>query len=395
MLALVHIGSPTLVGQYGIALAIGAPVMAFANLQLRGLQATDAKRQFDFGDYFGLRVISTSVAMVMIVVLAVRSGQSNTVTLAAIFLGLRAGVLSISDVFYGFFQQHERLDKVAQATIWSNGVNWLAFVVGLVATEDLVIAVACATLAALIPLAVHNLPTARAIVSATGRQMSLRPRWDIARLRPLFKQALPLAIVSFLISLNANIPRYFFAGSVGLDDLGIFVALLSFLIASDTMGQAVAQTISPRLARLYAANDRRAFVSLLGRVEMIAATATIVGIGAAGLLGPEVVSLVYEAQYAQEPAAIVWLAIAAGFGLMGRFVANAITAARRLNIQVLNNIVGVLVLTVACVLLIPNFGVVGGMAAVAASAISRFLLNSLVCFKFLQDWPAQAPTLSH
>src|SRR5450759_4705386 len=43
-------GTPAMVGQFALALAVTAPIMILANQGLRALQATDAQRHFTFGD---------------------------------------------------------------------------------------------------------------------------------------------------------------------------------------------------------------------------------------------------------------------------------------------------------------------------------------------------------
>src|SRR5947208_17078221 len=52
---LAKLGSAEMVGQFAFALAIVMPVIALTGLQLRVVQATDAKHEFVFGYYLGLR----------------------------------------------------------------------------------------------------------------------------------------------------------------------------------------------------------------------------------------------------------------------------------------------------------------------------------------------------
>src|SRR6476660_1556484 len=54
--ALAKLGNPELVGQFALALAVTSPVFMLANLQLRGVQATDAQSQYTFADYLRVRV---------------------------------------------------------------------------------------------------------------------------------------------------------------------------------------------------------------------------------------------------------------------------------------------------------------------------------------------------
>ena len=62
LVALAKAGSAEMVGQFALGLAVTAPVFMFANLQLRSLQATDAKEQYAFADYLGLRVLGVVIA---------------------------------------------------------------------------------------------------------------------------------------------------------------------------------------------------------------------------------------------------------------------------------------------------------------------------------------------
>src|SRR5580704_14620345 len=66
LVLLARLSSPEAVGQFSLGLAIAAPVMLFAGLQLRAVQATDARVQFQFSDYAGLRILLTAVAALLI-----------------------------------------------------------------------------------------------------------------------------------------------------------------------------------------------------------------------------------------------------------------------------------------------------------------------------------------
>src|SRR4051812_45337492 len=66
LVIIAKLGSAELVGQFALGLAITAPVLMFSNLQMRGIQATDAKREYSFGDYLGLRLLTTLLALLII-----------------------------------------------------------------------------------------------------------------------------------------------------------------------------------------------------------------------------------------------------------------------------------------------------------------------------------------
>ena len=80
--------SPAMVGQFGLGLAIAAPVFMFANLQLRSIQATGLSTEIEFGDYLGYRLISTLVAMLAILGVAVWAGYGLSPTRVILAVGI-------------------------------------------------------------------------------------------------------------------------------------------------------------------------------------------------------------------------------------------------------------------------------------------------------------------
>src|SRR5262245_54066435 len=55
VVVLAKLGTPEMVGKFTFALSLTAPVILLANLNLRRLQATDARHEYEFGEYLGLQ----------------------------------------------------------------------------------------------------------------------------------------------------------------------------------------------------------------------------------------------------------------------------------------------------------------------------------------------------
>src|SRR4051812_678202 len=64
LVVLAKLSSAEMVGRFALGLAVTAPVLLLTNMQLRTIQATDVRRQFDFSDYVRLRLITTTVALI-------------------------------------------------------------------------------------------------------------------------------------------------------------------------------------------------------------------------------------------------------------------------------------------------------------------------------------------
>ena len=66
--AFTKLGSVKMVGVFSLGLAITAPVYMFLNLQLQGILATDKKNNYSFNEYFSLRLMTSNIGMLLIMV---------------------------------------------------------------------------------------------------------------------------------------------------------------------------------------------------------------------------------------------------------------------------------------------------------------------------------------
>lgn len=115
LIILAKLGTTQMVGRFSLGLAIRAPVMIFANMALRPVQATDAKREYLFCDYLGLRLITTFLALLVIATISFIGGYGKETSLVILIVGIAKAFEAISDVYYGPLQQHERMDRIAKS----------------------------------------------------------------------------------------------------------------------------------------------------------------------------------------------------------------------------------------------------------------------------------------
>src|SRR5579871_649703 len=106
-------GNPTIVGQFALGLAVSAPIFMFTNMYLRGVQATDARSEFEFADYFTLRVLSSFVGLILVLATALIVNLDSTTRLTVSLLGCGKAVESLGDAMAGLLQKRERIHQVA------------------------------------------------------------------------------------------------------------------------------------------------------------------------------------------------------------------------------------------------------------------------------------------
>jgi len=103
------------VGLFGLAMAVIVPVTQLFDLGLRKAQATDVAREYHFNHYFSLRVVTSSVALLLIILVGSALGVSAYGWTVVFLMALAKVIEGQSDVFHGLFQHHSRMDYIARA----------------------------------------------------------------------------------------------------------------------------------------------------------------------------------------------------------------------------------------------------------------------------------------
>jgi O-antigen/teichoic acid export membrane protein len=375
LIALARLGSTEALGQFALALAITAPVIIFSQLQLRAVQATDAHRAFTFAHYLTLRLITTAMALGVVVVLLGASNYGRDTILVTAGVALAKAFDAVTDVFLGRWQQDERMDAVA-ITFMAGGIATLSVATAATALSGHAAAAAFAWAAA----AAANLAVVRAR-SSRMYHLADTLAWERVALVKLARLAVPLGFVMMLISLNATIPRFFLEQLEGLHALGIFAAVTSLSIAGGTVMNAVGQSLSPRLSRAFAAGDT-------GDARAIAARLVAVGsiLGLGGLLlalaaGRFLLGFVYGDTYAGAQELLVVVALAAALGYLGSALGYMLTAAREFVLQAPLFALVALATAAAGYALIPRLGLAGAGWSLVVGAGVQVIASAILLYR--------------
>jgi len=374
------LGTPEMLGQFALGLAVVSPVITLTNLQLQQVQATDARQQYQFGDYLALRLITTPLAIVVILGIVFITDYRWETVLVILLVGLARAAESVSDVFYGLLQQRERMDRVAKSMVikgllsliaLSLGVYYLGSVVwgavGLLFAWTLVLLAYDIWSGAVV---LQDLPQGRPRLTSRKALLSkLQPRWQIKTLKELVRLALPLGVVAALVLLNTNIPRYFIERYLGEWELGIFAALAYIMVAGLLVLLAIAQAVSPRLAKHYVARNGRQFSMLLLRMLFVAVSLGLIGVLIALIAGQEILALLYGPEYAVYWDVFLWLMVAAAINYIGAILGVGMTAARYFGVQVPLYFSVVCSCAAACLWLVPAAGLRGAATALIIAAV--------------------------
>lgn len=392
LVVLAKLGSPEMVGQFTLGLAVTAPVIMFTNLQLRGIQATDAKGEYLFSDYLGLRLIGTGLALLIIAGITLKTGYRWETSLVILAIALAKAFESISDVFYGLIQQHERMDRIAIALMIKGPLSLLLLSIGVSLTGSVVGGAIGLAIAWGLVLFGWEIGNGRLILKNSSQerepedllvadaqlansQNPLYPRWERKTLGKLVLLALPLGFVMMLISLNTNIPRYFIERYLGERELGIFAAMSYLMVVGQMVVSALAESASPRLAKYYAAGNSTAFGTLLLKLVGVGLMLGAGGVFVAVVAGREILTLLYKPEYADRADLFLWLMVAAGILYVSAFLGYGITAARYFRVQMPLFVLVTGSSAFACFWLIPTMGLPGAAIALIVGAIVQAVFS--------------------
>lgn len=378
LMVLAKCGTAVLVGQFAFSLAVTAPVYMFSNLQLRVVQATDARNEYAFGHYLGLRLLTVAASLLVIGLLSLAGGYSGSEARVILWIGLAKGFESFSDIVFGLLQNHECMNRVAVSLLIKGPLSLLAVFWTLRLTGSMAAVAAALALAGLTVLLVYDL-------TGAGRFAGIRPVFDLRVLRSLVAVSLPLGVVMMLISLNTNIPRYFIERLLGAEELGYFAALTYIMVAGAVIVDALERSAGPRLAKYYAGGFLKKFRRLLLQLVLAGFLLGLAGLGAVFLFGAEILTFLYQPDYAAYTRLFALVMAAAGLRYMASFFGCGMTAARYFKIQPLLHVLIIVVNILACAALIPGKGLEGAawvlIVTAAIQLLGGLLINCLLLRK--------------
>ena len=376
LVVLARLGSTGLVGFYVLGLSITAPIFVCASLQLRAIQATDTRGEFSFGDYLGLRLVATAVALLLSGGVTWFLGHRDAVWIAVMLLALAKSFESISDVIYGLLQQRERMDRVARSKALHGPALLMGVGGGVMITGDIVGVAAGLVAARLLVLVVCDVPSVAWIAGARASQ-ALRPCWRPSMLKGLVALGLPLAVVSLLISLETNMPRYFVTHQFGVTSLGLFGAIAALITFGGMFTRAMNQVASPRLATMFHAGDFSGFRRLLGGILAAYLVLGLFGLAMVPLVGRWLLGTLFGAEFSLHVDLLLAVMLAAAVAYLSGALTSAMISIRAIGSQLPLRLLTVATSLIGCLLLMPHYGLLGaGMALVVAKV--PFVIASLV-----------------
>lgn len=400
LIVLAKLGTPQMLGQFTLALALLSPVILFFNLNLRGLQASDTKQEYFFYDYLLLRIITTTLALCVVVSLVFLGDYQRVTAIIIVFVGLAKAIESISDIFYGLFQQKERMDNIAQSIIFRSLLSFITLSLTLYLTNSLKWAVIGWTITTIITLFVFDIPTSNVFANVNFKQQLsqiyqqtleeynislLYNKWQ--KLLNLINFSLPVGGIMMLLAISTNMPRYCIEYYLGQRELGIFAAIAYIPTSGIIVVSALGQSALTRLAKYYTKGDKIAYIKLIFQLIFIGVGLGLFGILIAIFAGKPILTLVYQSEYAEKSDVLLLLMFWVFFSYIGTFLGYAITAARVFRSTLIVVFIKACTTALFSLSLIPSHGLNGSAYVLVIDEILQIIGFAIIFIYALKKLP--------
>lgn len=369
LIVLAQLGNVEIVGLFTLGLALTAPIIALTNLQLRAIQATETySNNFDFNVYFTLRVLTNILSLFIFGIIAFSSNYNNHEILI-IFLILISKVLeSFSDVGHGLLQSKETMDFIAKSKILKGIFSIVSMWLGLSLTDSLFWSLILMITSWFMVLIFYDYKVIK-------NHTKLKLTNDLGELYKLLKLAIPLGVVTMIGSLNTNIPRILLEQFSSIETLGYFASIAYFIVAGNTVINALGQTVSPRLSKYFADYDLKSFNHLIKKLLLLSLVLGMFVVSVSIIFGEFILNLVYGNEYSKYADILVLIMFAASISFFSSFLGYAITATRYFKIQPIISLIILVITLIAAYMLIPIWGIYGASYVMIITSVAQLVIH--------------------
>jgi O-antigen/teichoic acid export membrane protein len=342
-----------------VAQAVALPIRFLFSLKLQVVQVTDAKNDYAFGHYYALRII-TSLLMVITTGTVGFIFYPPATALIISLLGINYAIVSVREVFLGYMQKSERMDKMSTSIILQGILSLITFGFVFWASKSLWLSIIGLSISRLIVVFIYDSPVIRRLSGSIGADTVhwMSPMWSKNKLWSLVKLTAPIGLVAWLSQLFTSIPRLVLDKYSGTRDVGYFAAISSLLVAGTMITAAMGQAVSPRLAVYYVEN-RRAYKQLLTKLFGIYSLLGFLGVLVSIVIGKRLLTIMFTADYGQHNWVFVQLTIAGLVLFLFSLANTALTTARRFAIQLPLYAIAAIACGLSAFLLVPRYGMLG------------------------------------
>lgn len=360
-------------GEYTLALAIVTPLYLFSNMQLRSLIITDNNNNFSFVNYYSFRVFSNVLLLLIVFFISVFYYYSFFYVI--VLVSLLKIVESNSDIINSHFQKKEEMHYVTRSVGIRSILAFIGMFLGVFVFRNLPVGLGLSLCFTGLSYLLYDKKIAK------NKGFFEDFKFDFRKNREIFKIALPLGLVIFIISLNSNVSKFMIERFLGTEMQGIYSSISYLIILGTFVCNAVGQSFSPRLSKYFSDKNFSQFINLQKKFIIFNVVVGLLAIVFSVFFGELMLRILFNGKIAEYSNLLTLVMI----GGLGNYLATALgytlTSMREFRIQPRINLIIFIIKFLLLLFFVRKFGIYG---AVYTSIITSFLQNIIV-FYYIQN----------
>lgn len=373
-----RLGTPEDVGTLTLAAAIVTPLFFLATMGTRDVLTVDDLDRFSRFDYVVLRFVGSALAVVgaLGVAFLAYGSEGMGITISVLAFSLIKFFGAQSALNHGLFQRAERLDFVAWSIIVRGSAGFLVFALVFFFTRDLPLALFCEAAAWCLSYGFVDQKLLRRLGLENPTRMVSQTDWR--RIGALAVWVLPVGIALCLTRAATSVPAIVLEHHAGLAAVGYFGALAYIHTALSMMANTLGSASAARLRRYFREGRGADFWALNWRLTRVSLGLGALAVVFAWFAGATLLGWVFGPEYAMRDEFTVIVA-ASSLSLVASPSITAVTAAQAFFWRILISGFALIVGSLACLILIPDHGVMGAAISFAMASVIYLAVTLVAC----------------
>lgn len=365
-------------GIFSLGFSTSQMMLTIGNYGMRNYQVTDIRDKYSMRVYLASRVVTNVIMMVIVIGFTGLEGYTFEKAVITILLSLLKVTDAFDDVYGGYYQKKGRLDvsgKLMSLRIISYVIG---FCVCLILSNDLIIGCLAAIIISSITLST---------LVASTRQIAIleKPEFNWKKITLLLKECFPLCISAYLLIYMGNAPKYAIDTYLDASEQAYFTYLFMPCFVINLFVGFILQPLLVRLSKSWLHKEYRKFLKICGMIFAVALVIAGFIVVAGGMLGCQILTVVFGVQLMQYRDVLIVLLIGGSFFTFAVIEQVILTVMRR---QIWLLVGFILASTTAFVVsdsLVDSWKLLGAGYAYTLSAGILFLVLLMMILLFLYN----------
>lgn len=354
--------------------------------QVRNFQSTDVGEQYLFSEYLITRLITILMMILLAILFLLFNKYSGEKLLIFLFTVLYRASDAFSDVFQGYFQQHNRSDLAGKILFVRSLSVMVLFTLSLIFTKSLLYATILICVVNFLLIFLLDIPMKRCYFLT--KSFGESGRFSKYSIRVILVSCFPLFLNGFLLNYIFNEPKIVIDRYIEIGNLPVGMQRdFNILFMPSFVLNLLLLILRPLITNLSDIWTQNLYEEFYMKIKKIAVGLTFFGILVLILgffFGTEVLSWIYNVKLSSYRLEFMLLLLAGIFNMFSMLIDNLVTIFRKQQSLLIVNIVIFVLSKLLTNQLVIHDGMLGAAQSLLIVMIVYFVLSVWVYYIFVR-----------